>query len=96
MLFTSFIGFLALIGVTHAQRPTVTLNDGVYVGTTITVPSATVSVDAFYGIPYAASNPERFGAPLPRPKGSETREATTQPPACIQQQCKVSPFWQQL
>lgn len=82
------------IGLVVAQRPTVTLNDGVYVGTTLAVPSATVAVDAFYGIPYAASNPERFGAPLLRPKGTETYEATKQPPVCIQQQCEQMVLFQ--
>jgi carboxylesterase type B len=88
---TTFISLLAFVSLANAQRPTVTLNDGVYVGTTIAVPSATVAVDAFYGIPYAAANPERFGAPLPRPKGSETHDAIKQPPVCIQQQCKSHP-----
>jgi carboxylesterase type B len=82
------VALFGVIGLAVAQRPTVTLNDGVYVGTTISVPFATVAVDAFYGIPYSAPNPERFGAPLPRPKGTETYEATKQPPACIQQQRK--------
>jgi carboxylesterase type B len=68
-----------------AQRPTVTLNDGVYVGTTSQVASATGTVDLFFGIPYAAK-PERFGPPQPRAKGSEQHDAINQPPVCPQQQ----------
>ncbi|KAH6634712.1 Alpha/Beta hydrolase protein [Chaetomium sp. MPI-SDFR-AT-0129] len=77
---------LASLGTTTAQRPTVTLQDAVYIGTTTQVASgsATAVVDKFLGIPYAAT-PERFRAALPRPKGSATVNATEQPVACIQQ-----------
>jgi hypothetical protein len=68
-----------------AQRPTVSLNDGVYVGTTSQVASATGTVDLFFGIPYAAK-PERFSPPQPRAKGSEQHDAINQPPVCPQQQ----------
>jgi carboxylesterase type B len=68
-----------------SQRPTVTLNDGVYVGTTTQVPSATATVDLFYAIPYAAK-PERFSPPQPRVKGNEKFDAINQPPVCPQQQ----------
>jgi hypothetical protein len=71
-------------GSTIAQRPTVTLNDGIYIGTTLSVPSATTIVDAFYSIPYAAK-PERFSPAQPRAKGSEKHDAISAPPQCIQQ-----------
>jgi hypothetical protein len=79
---------------TVAQRPTVTLLDGVYVGTTTQLPSATALVNKFLGIPFA-DTPERFLAPKPRNLGSQVRDAISQPPACIQQgkQKPASALW---
>ncbi len=80
---------LVTAAVAAAQLPTATLDDAIYIGTTTSVASATaVVVDKFLGIPYAAP-PQRFRATRPRARGSERVNATTQPPACIQQ-CKKS------
>ncbi|KAL2194978.1 Alpha/Beta hydrolase protein [Corynascus similis CBS 632.67] len=75
---------VTLFGSATAQLPTVTLRDGVYIGTTTQLPSATAVVDKFLGIPYAAT-PERFRAARPRLPGSQRTNATNHPPACIQQ-----------
>ena len=70
-----------IAGVT-AQRPTVTLTDGVYTGTNIRVGDATVN--QFFGIPFA-TKPERWAPAQLRPAGTEKRDATKQSLACIQQ-----------
>lgn len=63
--------------------PSATLDSGTIVGTTTVVPSSTVTVNKFLGIPFA-SPPERFGAPVPAKKWKGSLDATEIKPACIQ------------
>nr|POE89912.1 acetylcholinesterase [Quercus suber] len=64
--------------------PVATIDSGVVVGTTTSLPSATAFVNKFLGIPFAASPPLRFGRPeLPVYHG--IIDATAVKAACIQQ-----------
>ena len=83
MRFTHFHFVLFIVAVA-AQRPTVTLNDGIYVGTTAQVASATAVVNQFFGVPYAAK-PGRWMPAQLRPSGTEKHDAISQPQTCIQQ-----------
>lgn len=48
--------------------PTATIDVGEVIGTTTVLPSSTVTVKKFLGIPFAVSPPERFAPPLPATK----------------------------
>ncbi|KAK0648636.1 Alpha/Beta hydrolase protein [Cercophora newfieldiana] len=66
-----------------AQRPSVSLNHGTYVGTTtqVVLSTSTATVNKFIGVPFAEP-PVRFRAPrLPAPS-NKTAEALRQPPGC--------------
>ncbi|MCJ1394787.1 hypothetical protein MMC18_007667 [Xylographa bjoerkii] len=65
--------------------PTVTISSGVVVGTTTTLPSATVAVNQFLGIPFAASPPQRFSPPSAPESWSTPINASTFRDACVQQ-----------
>ena len=66
-----------------AAKPTVTVKDGVVVGSSTTIPGAPHKVNEFLGIPFAAK-PTRFAAPSPAKPWKKPYQATKQPPACIQ------------
>ncbi len=67
-----------------SAAPTVTIDSGAVVGTTTRLAGATVAVDKYLGIPFAAS-PTRF-APAVRPTPWKSPyHATKYGPACIQQ-----------
>lgn len=69
----------------YGGRPTVTIDSGIVVGTTTALPSATVRVNKFLGIPFAASPPERFSPPQSAQSWSGALDASAFKPACIQQ-----------
>lgn len=69
----------------YAVSPTVTVENGVLVGTTANFPSASVVVNKFLGVPYALSPPERFEAPKAVSSSSALVNATAWKPACFQQ-----------
>lgn len=87
---SSIIGIASGVAVpanrTHA--PTVTIASGVVVGTTKTPsnqPSSTAFANAYQGIPFADSPPERFSPPQ-RPKPWKAPlQAQNMKPACTQQ-----------
>jgi carboxylesterase type B len=58
---------------------------GEVIGTTTVLPSATVTVNKFLGIPFAVSPPDRFAPPLPAKKFSKPMIAQAWSPSCIQQ-----------
>jgi hypothetical protein len=73
------------------SSPTATLDSGVIIGTTTLLPSSTVVVNKFLGIPFT-SPPERFAAPVaPVPWGGQLN-TTEAKPACIQAFICTSPF----
>lgn len=75
---------LAAATTVAAQAPTVTIDSGVYVGTTAVLPTATSIVNQFLGIPFAAQ-PERFAPAQAAPYSEGVKQATTRGPACFQQ-----------
>lgn len=86
----SFISLAALTLAAPAANvsPTVTVSNGVIVGTQTTVsnqPSQTAKVNAYLGVPFAQSPPQRFSPPVAAAAWSTPRQAQTLPPACIQQ-----------
>ncbi|KAK6431437.1 hypothetical protein LTR95_012405 [Oleoguttula sp. CCFEE 5521] len=63
--------------------PTATIDAGILIGTTTSLPAATASVNKYLGIPFAKP-PIRF-APPEKPANFGTINATAWRPACIQQ-----------
>ena len=80
------------IGVTAAPapaNPTVTCSQGTIIGTTTSLPSATIGVNKYLGIPFADTPPKRFLPPEAHPGFTEPFHADTPPAACLQQfNCK--------
>ena len=82
---------VALFGVGDAapatsssSAPSVTIDSGVVVGTTTVLAGATVTVEQYLGIPFAAS-PTRFAPPANPTPWQAPYQATKYGPACIQQ-----------
>ncbi|KAK7903774.1 hypothetical protein LTR67_001794 [Exophiala xenobiotica] len=67
-----------------SAAPTVTIDSGVVVGTTTQLAGATVAVDKYLGIPFAAS-PTRFALAVKPTPWKSPYQATKYGPACIQQ-----------
>ncbi|KAK5691864.1 hypothetical protein LTR97_011035 [Elasticomyces elasticus] len=65
--------------------PTATIDAGVVIGTTTSLPAATASVNKFLGVPFAKSPPTRFAPPENPGVFSEPINATAWSPSCIQQ-----------
>lgn len=65
--------------------PTATIDAGIVVGTTTSLPAATASINKFLGVPFAKSPPTRFAPPEKPGSFSEPINATAWSPACIQQ-----------
>ncbi|KAI9369617.1 alpha/beta-hydrolase [Aspergillus egyptiacus] len=81
---------LAILGitVTVTADPTVTIASGVIVGTAVTPsnqPTATGVINAFLGIPFAKSPPERFSPPEEPEPWSTPLLAQALPPSCPEQ-----------
>lgn len=69
----------------HAWAPTVTLTDGIVIGTQISLPTASSAVNQFLGIPFAQSPPERFSPPSPPKPWTSPLSAQAWKDSCIQQ-----------
>ncbi|EOA86252.1 uncharacterized protein SETTUDRAFT_161464 [Exserohilum turcica Et28A] len=70
------------------DAPTVTIASGVVIGTftkPINQPDLAASANAYLGIPFAKSPPERFSPPEPAQPWSSPLKAQAIKPACIQQ-----------
>ena len=65
--------------------PTATIDAGVVIGTTTSLPAATASVNKYLGVPFAKSPPTRFAPPESPGSFSAPINATAWSPACIQQ-----------
>ncbi|KAK3114778.1 hypothetical protein LTR53_006555 [Teratosphaeriaceae sp. CCFEE 6253] len=65
--------------------PTATIDAGVVIGTTTSLPAATASINKFLGVPFAKSPPTRFAPPEDPGSFGEPINATAWSPACIQQ-----------
>jgi acetylcholinesterase len=69
------------------EMPSATVDTGVLIGKTTSLPNALGPVNQFLGVPFA-SPPERFSPPQPPAQFHEPLNATEWKPACIQQfQC---------
>lgn len=67
-----------------SAAPTVTIDSGAVIGTTTALAGATVTVEKYLGIPFAAS-PTRFAPPVKPTSWQSPYQATNYGPACIQQ-----------
>ena len=65
--------------------PTATIDAGVVIGTTTSLPAATATVNKFLGVPFAKSPPTRFAPPESPGTFSQPIIAQAWSPACIQQ-----------
>ena len=65
--------------------PTATIDSGVVIGTTTSLPAATATVNKFLSVPFAKSPPTRFAPPESPGTFSEPIIAKEWSPACIQQ-----------
>jgi hypothetical protein len=80
------LGFLAIsCSANRNKAPTVTIDAGIVVGKTTTLPAALAPVNQFLGIPFAQSPPERFSPPKRPSRSLKPINATEWKPACIQQ-----------
>ncbi|KAL3444275.1 Alpha/Beta hydrolase protein [Aspergillus insuetus] len=86
----AFLSFVAVASAaactpTYNSRPTAIIDSGAVVGTTtgIAIPSATVTVNKFLGIPFA-EKPERFRLPEPVKPWANPLDASQYGPACYQ------------
>lgn len=70
--------------VKRAGAPSATLDSGVVVGTTTSLPSSTAVVNKFLGIPFAAP-PVRFSPAVAPQPWSEPLDTSEYKPACIQE-----------
>lgn len=80
------IGLTSLVA--SQSTPTVTIASGVVIGTATRVsnqPSVTGLVNAYLGVPFAKSPPERFSPPVQPDAWSTPLKAQSLKPACIQQ-----------
>jgi acetylcholinesterase/carboxylesterase 2 len=83
----SSLAFLITATIVIAN-PTVTISSGVVIGTTVTPDnqqSATAVVNAFLGIPFAKSPPQRFSPPEAPEPWSTPLQAQSLAPSCPQQ-----------
>ncbi|GFF22126.1 alpha/beta-hydrolase [Aspergillus udagawae] len=88
----SSLAFLITATIVIAN-PTVTISSGVVIGTTVTPvnqPSATAVVNAFLGIPFAKSPPQRFSPPEAPEPWSTPLQAQSLAPSCPQQNISVN------
>ncbi|EXJ81374.1 hypothetical protein A1O3_07665 [Capronia epimyces CBS 606.96] len=69
---------------TFTLAPTITIDSGPIVGVATSLPGASVTINKFLGIPFAAS-PTRFAPPVTPTPWKTPYNATQYGPACIQQ-----------
>ncbi|KAE8392921.1 hypothetical protein ETB97_006143 [Aspergillus alliaceus] len=86
-MYQNVLGPFAPSGTATAD-PTVTMSAGVVIGTTFSatnLPSSTATANAYLGIPFAKSPPERFSPPQDPVPWSSPLLAQTPAPGCIAQ-----------
>ncbi|KAI1057135.1 hypothetical protein LB507_001639 [Fusarium sp. FIESC RH6] len=66
------------------QNPTATVDNGVVIGTTTSIPDSETTVNQFLGIPFGA-NPIRFSAPEPAKPWDTPYDASRYQPSCFMQ-----------
>lgn len=88
-----FANFATIV---RAGNPTVTISAGTIVGTTLSPlnqPSSTGHANAYLGVPYAKSPPERFARPEAPDSWENPLRAQELKPACIQQATGLYSLW---
>ena len=89
--FASTLTAAAIVGLASAQAPTVTVDNGVFVGVSTSVPGAPQTVKKYLGVPFAVTPPQRFSPPVKPPNSNTVRQATQFGPNCISTgPCKFS------
>ena len=83
--YSQILALTPQIPLARPVEPTVTIDSGAVIGTTTILPSSTVVVNKFLGIPFAISPPKRFSPPVPVPKWPAPRKAQAFTNACMQQ-----------
>lgn len=86
--FSVLLFSLTALSTPAAVDPTVTISAGTIIGTAIkpaNQPSLTASANAYLGVPFAKSPPERFSPPEAASSWSTPLQAQAVKPACIQQ-----------
>ena len=81
----ALLAALSWLSTVRAANPTVTIDGGAVIGTSVAVPKATAHVNEFLGIPFAQSPPERFSPPQPAESWKQPLVAQAFKPACVQQ-----------
>lgn len=84
LLSTLLSSLFALASIASAQAPTVTVDNGVFVGSQTVVAGAPQGVKKFLGIPFAVTPPQRFSPPQKAPASTQTHQATNYGPGCLQ------------
>jgi carboxylesterase type B len=86
------LGILPALGLaSNDEAPTATIDTGVLIGKSTSLPAALGPVNQFLGIPFAQSPPERFSPPQAAVRSSSPINATAWKPACLQQfRCRSS------
>lgn len=79
------LGFCSAATLANNVIPTATIDSGVVMGKSTSLPVALGPVNQFLGIPFAKTPPERFSPPQAPPQFSHPINATEWKPACIQQ-----------
>lgn len=88
MLLNFFFFLSTALAAPAALGPTVTIASGTIIGTTAkpaNQPSLTATANAYLGVPFAKSPPERFSPPEAASPWSTPLQAQAFKPACIQQ-----------
>jgi len=80
----AFLVGVCIRSIVAEAAPTVTVENGVFVGTTSAVPGATQVANRFLGIPFAVTPPVRFERSVKAPNSTEIRNATSYGPNCLQ------------
>jgi hypothetical protein len=88
-LLVTIIAAFLILGVNASSPPSATVEAGVIIGTTTSIPSSATTVNKFLGIPFAAP-PIRFSPPQKPRSWSKPLSTKTFKSACIQQfSCKA-------
>lgn len=83
-LLAAIVAASLTLGVTASSLPSATVDAGIVIGTTTSIPSSSTTVNKFLGIPFAAP-PIRFSPPQKPRSWSKPLSAKGFKSACIQQ-----------
>lgn len=78
------VAIQALLVLSQPAAPTATVDSGVIIGTTTSLPGSAETVHKYLGVPFASSPPQRFRPPQKPQTWNTSLEATVIKPACLQ------------